>query len=108
MTKSMAVALCDDGNPPNVWVARITYEFTEGCHIFTSDQIPGLFIATPDPKKAFQQLRPTIETLINKNHSVNCAVLLGKEFREFEKNHSSLSLKDTYAVISKADNSKAA
>jgi|GEM_PF-3991406 len=95
--------------PPNFWIAKISYEFIEENHVFTSDEIPGLLIISRDPKKAWRQIIPTIETLISKNHNVNCQVVLGKEFKEFGKKHSiigdteaeKMSLKETFAVITK-------
>ena len=107
MTNSLGVILCDDGNPPKVWVARIKHEFVDGCHIFTSDDVSGLLIASRDAMKAVRQLEPTIRALIQLNHKMNCTVEVGQEFKEFEKTHNLHSpikvqkrpMKDTYAVI---------
>ncbi len=105
MTKSaMDIGLASNGHPPVTWVARVSHEFDHGRHIFTSDDIDGLFIAEEDPRTAFDQLVPTIKILIKKNHLLDVDVVFGEEFRDFEIEHCCSDMppmKDKFVVISR-------
>ena len=100
----MDVKILSDDNPPELWVARIKHECIDGCHIFTSEQIPGLLLASRDACTLTSQLVPTIKKLIKLNKGVDCFVALGKEFDDFQRksdeNH--LVMKDRFAVIGEA------
>jgi hypothetical protein len=103
MTNPMNLAVCDDGNPPRIWFAKISHEFKNDHHVFKSDSIPGLFIAHQDPMKAFGQIIPTLKALILANTGQNVTVSLGEDFKEFQKAHSSSqpTIKDTMVAIQK-------
>ncbi len=110
--KEMPIGVCNTGSPPNYWVALIKYECTDdGLHIFSSDSIPGLLVASKDAKTVMRQLQPTIEALLKANLKVEkCSVFLGNELKEFEKKHHQhspikaevISLSSTYAIINMA------
>ncbi len=102
----LEVKLSDGGNPPEVWVAKISYEFREGHHMFTSDDIAGFFVASKDGKQVINQILPSIETLIKHNYGKDCKAEFGLEFKTFAKKHiissvkeSTASFKDTFVVI---------
>lgn len=101
---NMNVLLSDGGNPPEIWTAQLKHEFHDGCHIFTSDGIPGFMVASRDAQKVLRQIIPTIKALIKLTHGVDCHVKLSRDFREFEKKHfhsnsTDGTLKDTTVVI---------
>lgn len=100
----MHVTMKDNGSPPTVWIARISYEHADGLHIFTSNQILGLLVASRNARQAIDQLVPTITALIKANDGRELTVELGKEFTPLHKEGAgnSLSLKDAYAVIRQA------
>ncbi|MCA3269204.1 MAG: hypothetical protein INF44_02520 [Thalassospira sp.] len=47
----------------------IKYEFKDGMHVYTSDDVPGLLVAARDFPSAAVDLMEATEWLINKNHS---------------------------------------
>ena len=48
----------------------IEYEFEEGCHVFTSDDVDGLLVVSKDPETAFKDVAPAIEMLFKLNEKV--------------------------------------
>jgi len=57
-------------NPPEEWYIPVCYQNIDGYHIFTSDAIFGLYIASRNAGKALNQLCPAIERLIEHNHGL--------------------------------------
>lgn len=101
------LGLKDDGDPPQIYFAKVNHEFVEGHHVFTSESIKGLLIAEKDAKKALSQIIPTIKKLIHLQTKQKVEVFLGTDFKEFEKNYCSENpvakptapIKDTIVVI---------
>jgi len=56
-----------DGDPPFLWVAQIDHDFKDGCHIFTSEKIPGLLVMSQSLEMAIRQLPVVIQELIRRN-----------------------------------------
>ena len=50
-------------------VYNVHYENMDGYHLFTSDDVIGLFVGSSDYYKAFKDLPSAIELLINENQS---------------------------------------
>ncbi|MBP7761187.1 MAG: hypothetical protein KA176_01285 [Alphaproteobacteria bacterium] len=100
-TKLLSIGVIDNGDPPDIFFAKISHEFVNGLHVFTSESIPGLFIAEKEPRKALEQLRPVIKRLLFLKTEKAFEVFLGKDFKEFEKIHCSETptIKDTLVVI---------
>lgn len=59
-------------NPPETYSVQVDYKNKDGYHIFTSDAVPGLFIASQDGGKALCQLCPAIERLVKHNLGIKC------------------------------------
>jgi len=61
----------------------VNYRFIEGQHVFTSEDVYGLYIAFSDPSKAYGALVGSIEKLIELNEGVRCTVRPTMPLREF-------------------------
>lgn len=55
-------------------VILVDYRIIDGWHVFTSDQVRGLYVANPDQHLAYESVAPTIEKLLAENESVHVAV----------------------------------
>ncbi len=55
-------------------VILVDYRVIDGWHVFTSEQVRGLYVANPDQHLAYEAVAPTIEKLLAENESVNVAV----------------------------------
>jgi len=53
---------------------RVTYRLIDGTHIYTSDDVYGLYVAHRDPRRAYEMVAPSIEKLIRLNEKVECTV----------------------------------
>ena len=58
------------------WAAaiRVAYRFIDGYHVYTSDDVYGLYIANPDAQKAYSAIAPSLEKLIKLNEGIACHV----------------------------------
>ena len=50
---------------PQATVA-VEYRFIDGYHVFTSRDVYGLYVASKDPRKAFDGVAPAIQQLLTK------------------------------------------
>lgn len=55
-------------------IILVDYRVIDGWHVFTSDQVRGLYVANPDQHLAYESVAPTIEKLLAENESVRVAV----------------------------------
>ena len=62
---------------------NVQYRYFEGYHVFTSDDVDGLYIASKDPRKAFDDVKPAIELLVRKNEGFDCVVESAMSYRDF-------------------------
>jgi hypothetical protein len=53
---------------------RVTYRFIDGHHVYTSDDVHGLYVAHQDPRKAYEAVAPSLEKLIRLNEDIVCRV----------------------------------
>lgn len=83
-----------EGNPPFFQVARIDHELKDGCHVFTSEKIPGLLVMSQSKEAAIKQLPAVIATLFKRNKGVDCQVFLGADGEDKKD--------PDYAIIQKA------
>jgi hypothetical protein len=61
----------------------VSYKFVDGWHIFSSDELPALYVASLDPEKAFRDVGPSIELLLKLNDRIECTVRPELDFSEF-------------------------
>lgn len=59
------------------------YKFSEGWHIFDSDELPGLYVASRDPEQAFKNVAQVIEGLFKLDHGVEITVVPEMPVKEF-------------------------
>ena len=52
----------------------VKYRFIDGYHIFTSEDVYGLYVASKDPEKAFNNVQGSIEKLIKLNDDIDIKV----------------------------------
>ena len=53
---------------------QVTYRFIDGYHVYTSDDVYGLYVAHQDPQKAYEAIAPSLEKLIKPNEGIVCRV----------------------------------
>lgn len=56
-------------------------------HIFRSPDLPGLLVAHADAKTAFNDVGPSIETLLLLEAGIECTVLAEVPFKDFMQTH---------------------
>ena len=59
------------------------YKSIDGWHIFQSNELPGLYVASRDAKKAYDDVALSIKTLVMLDEGVDCDVVPEKSFHEF-------------------------
>jgi hypothetical protein len=53
---------------------RVTYRFIDGMHIYTSDDVYGLYVADRDAQRPYDAVAPSLQKLIRLNEGVECQV----------------------------------
>ena len=61
----------------------VAYQTREGWHLFTSDQMDGLFVASPDLKTAFEDVPNAVSMLLKLDHDFDCVVQPQLSYEEF-------------------------
>ena len=61
----------------------IDYRVIDGWHVFTSADVPGLYVANEDQEVAFDAVGPTIEMLLQLNENVRVEVRPAVTFSRF-------------------------
>ena len=61
----------------------VTYQTREGWHLFTSDQMDGLFVASPDLETAFEDVPNAVSMLLKLDHDFDCVVQPKLDFESF-------------------------
>ena len=64
---------------------RVDYSHTDGWHVFRSDQISGLYIASEDAERAFNDVSAAIKLLVELDFGVECRVERELSFAEFRR-----------------------
>lgn len=65
-------------------VIDVHRQVRDNWYIYTSEQLPGLYLASPDDRKAYDDLPSAIRELILLDYGVDCRVVHKVEYREFE------------------------
>jgi hypothetical protein len=53
---------------------RVVYRFIDGYHVYTSDDVHGLYVAHQDARQAYEAVAPSLEKLIQLNDGIVCRV----------------------------------
>jgi hypothetical protein len=56
----------------------------DGWYVYTCDQLPGLYVASPDDRKAYDDLPTAIRTLVKLTYGTDCLVAHKVEYQDFE------------------------
>lgn len=62
---------------------RTQYRFVDGYHVFTSEDVRGLYVASKDAKEAFDSVCPVLRELITLKLKTPCEVEPAMAFNEF-------------------------
>ena len=69
-------------------------------HIFTSEDIYGLYVASRSLRKAYDQVAASIQALAKENYGVDCEVSPASSFSEFVQDQTELPRRNRRAVPS--------
>lgn len=61
---------------------RVNYRLIDGYHVYTSDDVYGLYVASQDAAKAYAAVAPSLEKLIKLNEGIDCSVEPAMTFSE--------------------------
>ena len=61
----------------------VRYKCVDDWHVFQSEEVPGLYIASRDARLAFEDVAPAIKLLMKLNEGVDCEVVPEASFKEF-------------------------
>lgn len=50
----------------------VNYKYAEEWHVFSSEDLPGLYIASKSAEAAYKDVAPAIEKLLELNENVKC------------------------------------
>lgn len=62
---------------------RVHYKHVDGWHVFTSTDIPGLYVASEDPERAYNDVGPSVQKLLELNEGIKCEISPVVPFMEF-------------------------
>ena len=62
---------------------KIQYSFTQGHHVFTSDDIDGLLVVSEDAETAYRDVAPSIKKMLKVKEGIECEIEPAMSFREF-------------------------
>ena len=63
----------------------VQYQFVDGYHIFTSDDVYGLYVASKDAQTAFDSVAPAIELLLKENDNLEGKIRPAVPFKDWLK-----------------------
>jgi hypothetical protein len=61
----------------------VTHKVVEGWHVFESEQMPGLYIAHRDARRAYKAVGPAIEKLVGLDTGMVCRAVPDVPFNVF-------------------------
>ena len=62
---------------------EVTHKLVEGSHVFESEQMPGLYIAHRDARRAYKAIGPAIEKLVELDTGMSCIAVPDVPFDVF-------------------------
>ena len=66
---------------------HVDYKHVDGWHVFSSKDLPGLYVAHADAETAFNDVTESIEKLVFLDTGVQCHVAPEMSFSEFMLTH---------------------
>lgn len=77
----------EDADMGEMTSINIDYKHVEGWHVFSSTELPGLYVASMDAREAYEDVAPSLEKLLKLNAGITCSVKPECSFEEFLKQH---------------------
>ena len=68
---------------PEYIAISVRYRFTDGYHIFTSKDVRGLYVASRDPRKAYDDVAEVLQALATKQSGVEVEIVPTMSFEEW-------------------------
>ena len=62
---------------------RVDYKHRDGWHIFTCEALPGLYVASEDAKRAYNDVAVAVKMLLSLDYAMECQVQPETPFDEF-------------------------
>ncbi|HUP90955.1 MAG TPA: hypothetical protein VM074_01810 [Solimonas sp.] len=62
---------------------HVAYKQVDGWHVFSSEKMPGLYVASKNAAKAFNDVAKAIEMLVELNANAKCKAVPEMTFSEF-------------------------
>lgn len=59
------------------------YKNVAGWHIFQSDELPGMYVASREAERAYNDIAPSIELLLKLDEGIACTAIPEVSFHEF-------------------------
>jgi len=53
---------------------HVNYRLIDGYHVYTSDDVYGLYVANTDAQAAYDAVAPSLERLVKLNEKIDCHV----------------------------------
>jgi hypothetical protein len=66
---------------------KVDYKNVQGWHVFTSEALPGLYVASEDPERAYDDVAGAIALLVELDTGIACQVTPELPFAEFVESH---------------------
>lgn len=61
----------------------VKYKYADGWHVFASDDLPGLYVASEDGERAFNDIPRAIEMLLKLDEGISCKATPEMTFKQF-------------------------
>jgi hypothetical protein len=87
---------------------RVNYRFIDGHHVYTSDDVYGLYVADRDADRAYARVAPSLERLIRLNEGIVCRVEPALTFSELVHSARNPALPVLHEVTSRSFVARAA
>lgn len=63
----------------------VDYKHVDGWHVFSSSEVAGLYVASQDPERAYNDVACSIRMLLKLNEGLECDVVNELSFPDFVK-----------------------
>lgn len=64
---------------------RVKYEFIDGHHVFTSDDVRGLLVVSQDAATAYEDVGRSIETILKLSEGMDCQAMPLERFKDYTR-----------------------
>src|SRR5260370_120274 len=68
---------------PEYVAISVRYRFVDGYHVFTSQDVRGLYVASKDPRKAYDDVADVLHELVSRQSGVDVEIVPTLTFEEW-------------------------